>query len=213
MERMRMMILTLCLLGTATINAQFDFGVQFGLSSQDLEGKSLTYAITDNQKFTLHTNQARYGIQLGAFALLQHGSFFVMPEAYFHSRKYEYSLDQLNSLGEVVDIVRSEKMQSFDMVILMGVKKGFFRAGLGPVCTLHLDNVSQLWAQEGYDQAFDSATWGLQGGVGIDIFMIHLDLRYQFDFSRYGSHIEFFGKKAELSPYAGVWSLKAGYSF
>lgn len=208
-----MMIFVLLVLSYEQVNSQFDFGVSFGLSTMDVSAEELKYSITDHKKFTLATEDARYGIQIGAFATMRFNTFFIMPEAYLHSKRYAHHIQEFNGFQEVIETVRYEDLHSFDVALLMGKQWGFFRLGAGPVCSMFLDNVSQLWAEEGYDQAWDTATWGAQLGAGLDILMIHLDLRYQMDLEQFGDHISFFGEKAEHSPYAGRWSLRLGYSF
>jgi len=192
---------------------QFDFGITAGISTMDVKSEQLTYLINDRERFEIETMEARYGIQLGAFAIAQFNRFYLMPEVLLHSRKFEHHLQDFGSSGEVFDVVRTEKLNSVDVGLMMGYKLYFLRLGAGPVCQMYIDNVSQLWAERGYDEAFQTAQWGAQAGAGIDILMVHLDLRYQFNFTKFGDHITFFGEKAELSQHPGIWSVRVGWSF
>lgn len=214
MKRMKGILIAAMTLFSANLSwGQFDFGIAAGISTMDVNSEQLTFLINDRERFEIETMEARYGIQIGAFAIAQFNKFYLMPEVLFHSRKFEHHLDDFGSGGEVIDIVRTEKLHSVDLAMMMGYKWYFLRFGAGPVCQLYIDNVSQLWAEKGYDEAFQTAQWGAQAGVGIDILMVHLDLRYQFNFTRFGDHITFFGHKAELSQYPGIWSVRAGWSF
>jgi uncharacterized protein YhjY with autotransporter beta-barrel domain len=192
---------------------QFDFGVSAGLSSQQVDGKTLTFLVTDQEKFNMVTSEARYGIQVGTFALIQFNSLFIMPEATFHNQKFEYLIEDLNSVGETVSVLRTEHLNKMDLSLLIGYKWWFLRMGAGPVARLHLDNVSQLWAHKGFEQEFNTAIWGAQLGLGIDILMFHVDLRYQLDFSSLGNHIKFFGTTSSNSSFPQLLALRVGMSF
>ena len=96
---------------------------------------------------------------------------------------------------------------------MMGMKLGAFRFGIGPVGHVHIDNVTQLWDVEGYDQNFDGLTWGYQTGLGLDLWFVHFDLRYEGNLSNFGEHIEFFGEKFSFDTRAHRWIARVGLSF
>ena len=53
---------------------------------------------------------------------------------------------------------------------------------------------SELDQIEGYVQDFKDITYGWQGGLGLDIWKIFIEVNYEGNFSRFGDHINLFGK-------------------
>ena len=158
---MRLLIPFFFLLNLPFVVAQFSFGLTGGMSTSDLSGDAIHVAVNDSEQFRIQVNEARYGIHAGAFAIAQMDRFYIMPEVIFNSNKVEYHISDLDNTGEVVTILREEELQKLDLGLMMGMKLGALRLGIGPVGHVHLDNVSQLWDIEGYDQNFKGYDLGV----------------------------------------------------
>lgn len=210
---MRLLIPFFFLLNLQLAAGQFSFGLTGGMSTSDISGDAIQVAVNDSEQFRIQVNEARYGIHVGAFAIAQMDRFYVMPEVIFNSNKVEYQITDLDNTGEVVTILREEELQKLDLGLMMGMKLGALRVGVGPVGHVHLDNVSQLWDVEGYDQNFKGLTWGYQTGVGLDLWFIHFDVRYEGNLTQFGDHIEFFGQKYAFDNRVNRWIARVGLSF
>jgi hypothetical protein len=170
-------------------------------------------AINDVERFKISATEARYGIHAGIFSIIEIENFYLMPEVIFNSNKVEYEITDLDQVGEVYSVYRQEDLQKLDLGLMMGLKLGILRAGLGPVGHVHIDNTSQLWDVQGYDQNFDGMTWGWQGGLGLDLWFLHLDLRYEGNLSKFGDHITFFGNDFNFDTRVHRWIARVGVSF
>ena len=206
--------LTTCILICLGLHAfaQFSFGVTGGLSTSDLSDDAVHVIVDDIDQFRIAVSEARYGIHVGAFSILQMNQFYIMPEVIFNSNKVAYEITDLDHTGEVISILREEALQKLDLGLMMGAKLGALRFGIGPVGHVHLDNVSQLWDIEGYDQNFDGMKWGWQTGLGLDMWILHLDLRYEGNLSKFGDHITFFGQDFNFDTRVHRWILRVGVS-
>lgn len=210
---MRTLFLFLLLTMSHLSFGQFTFGVTGGLSTSDLGENAINVAVNDIDQFKISAAEAGYGIHAGIFAILEMESFYLMPEVIFNSNTVEYQITDLDNTGEIFSVYREEKLQKLDLGLMMGWKMGILRAGIGPVGHVHIDNVSQLWDVEGYDQNFSGMTWGWQGGLGLDLWFFHIDLRYEGNLSQFGDHISFFGKDFNFDTRMHRWIGRVGISF
>lgn len=196
-----------------TVSGQFSFGVTAGLSTSDIDNEQVNIILQDVDQFKISATEARYGIHAGVFSIIQIDGFYMMPEIIFNSSKVEYEITDLDQSGEVYSVYRDETFQKLDLGLMMGAKMGILRAGIGPVGHVHLDNVSQLWNVEGYDQNFQDLTWGWQAGLGLDILFAHLDIRYEGNLSKFGDHMNFFGQDFHFDKREHRWIARVGFSF
>ncbi|MDX1684775.1 MAG: outer membrane beta-barrel protein [Saprospiraceae bacterium] len=200
-------------LSCVSVFGQVSFGVTGGLSTSDLDKDAARVVFNDVEQFKISATEARYGIHAGVFSIIQMEKFYLMPEVIFNSNKVEYEITELDQAGEVFQIYRQEELQKLDLGLMMGMKLGALRAGIGPVGHVHIDNVSQLWDVEGYDQNFQGLTWGWQGGLGLDLWFLHFDVRYEGNLSQFGDHITFFGEKFHFDKRIHRWIARVGVSF
>jgi hypothetical protein len=212
MKIMRILITGFLIIMSVGAYSQFSFGVTGGLSTSDLSENTANVIINDIDQFKIEVSEARYGIHVGAFGIIQMNQFYLMPELIFNSNKVEYEITDLDHSGEVVTILREEELQKLDLGLMMGAKLGAFRFGIGPVGHVHLDNVSQLWDIEGYDQNFDGMKWGWQTGLGLDLWLLHFDVRYEGNLSKFGDHITFFDKDFNFDKRVHRWIFRVGVS-
>ena len=180
--------------------SQTRFGIKAGINTVDIDREEIN--ITDSEgrdRLKIAIDEANYGINIGLFLLAKSKHFFVMPELIYNSNSTDYKLDTLGSLGGYLDGVFQEKYQNLDIPIMMGVRFDFLRIGAGPVGHVFLNSTSDLLDFEGYEQDFKSLTLGYQVGLGIDLWSINLDFRYEGNFTNYGDHFRFFGAEVPLS--------------
>ena len=81
----------------------------------------------------------------------------------------------------------------------MGCKFGPLRLMAGPEGHVFLNSTSGLLDIDGYRQDFKGLTLGWQGGVGLDLWNLVVDIRYQGNFNNFGDHITFLGQEYELT--------------
>lgn len=205
-------LLVMCGVMSVQAFSQVRVGIKGGLASTDVPPGSLVILDQgDVEDFTLSVQDAKYGFHLGFFVQAQLGNFFIQPEVLFNSNSVDYSFEDLQGIDPVQ--IRDENYQYLDIPIMMGVKLGPLRLGAGPVGHLFLDSTSDLFDFEGYDQAFDDLTLGWQAGVGLDLWKLHLDFRYEGNFTDFGNHLVFYGERYTFNEAPSRLIASVGISF
>jgi len=172
---MKKIILSIVFLtvGWATSHAQsFNLGVKAGVNLAKL-----------NSDFASEEN--RLGYQIGAWARIGGASFYVQPEAYIGSKGNKFISFTNNSNNEIA-AEGKVKFTTLDIPVLFGTKFGAknlnFRVMAGPVISFVLDENSSF--STAYQQATDfnnykNQAFAIQGGAGVDVGAISVDLRYE----------------------------------
>ncbi len=196
-----LLLLVLAAFGFHIQAQNFTFGLKAGLSTGDVTPSKLGSIILKSQydSLGLAVNNANYGFHFGIFARIQLSALFIQPEAVFNSSKVDFNVRNLTG-GASIDSIRSESYQNLDVPVIVGAKYfGILRVGVGPVAHIHLTSSSDLLNYHGYGQMFMTATYGYQAGVGLDLGHVGVDLRYEGNFSNFGSQITFGGTPYQFS--------------
>lgn len=189
---------------TLTASAQVKFGLKAGISTSDLSGQD---AIQDN--LTVKLKNADYGMHFGAFLRAEGGLFFIQPEVTFNSLTANYEVDNFSSKD-----VFKEKYSNLDIPVLVGLKLGPLRAGAGPVGHINIGKESNL-AADGIvvSENYEKLTFGYQAGLGLDIWRLNFDLRYEGNFNKVGDNLEVGGTQLNLSKNASRLLFSVGFTF
>lgn len=211
---MKRLFLSLVLCTTiSVISAQFKAGFIGGISTFDVDNQEISIFNEDGaQEFALILEEGNYGYHLGIYTHFQLGQFFIRPEVVFNSNSADFRIfDEKDP--EVVQSVFTEKYNQLDIPVLVGLAFGPLRLNAGPVGHVHLNSVSDLFDFQEYDQNFKTMTVGYQGGVGLDIWKISVDLRYEGNLDNFGDHIRFFGNEYAFSERPNRLMASVGYRF
>ena len=138
----------------------------------------------------------------------------MQPEILYNSSSVDYGLEELYSPEGDTSIFR-DTYKNIDFPLMMGLKAGAFRFGGGPVAHLFLGSESGFsdYEDSGFEETFDEFTWGWQAGVGLDFWKLHIDLRYEGNFSELGDQITFFGKEFDFETQNNRLIASFGLSF
>ena len=211
MKKLFLIAVSLFLIHSA--QAQIKFGIKAGINSNEVDQEQLKISDdNDNESIGLSIAQASYGFHFGAFTQFKIGKIFLQPEVLFNSNSVDYKLDDLLDTN-ISTAVKNESYQFLDIPINLGIKLGPFRVQGGPVAHIFLDSKSELLDVNGYKQSFKGTNWGWQAGLGLDIWNIMLDARYEGNFNKYGDHIEFFDKNYNFDQSAGRFIFSLGIAF
>lgn len=172
--------------------SQFEMGIKAGVSSTDLSPESLL--INNGESTTkLTIAQANYGYHFGLYTRLKIANIFIEPSFLFNSSSVDYNLEEHVFDTGIINSIKSETFNNLDIPLMVGMKIGFFRIQGGPVAHIFINSASELTAINGYSQKFKDATYGIQGGIGLDILKIRLDLNYETNLSNFGGDIDING--------------------
>ncbi len=180
--------------------SQFEAGLKFGISSIDVVSNGIN---VDNGIHNLKINlgEAEYGYHFGLYTRLSFLGIYLEPAVLFNSNSVNYQIDNFGE-SPIVGEILSEKYQNLSVPVLIGIKAGFLRLSLGPVAHVHIDSSSDLFNIDGYEQRFKDASYGIIGGIGLDIWKLRLDLQYEANLSEFGDHIVINGEEYSFGDQA-----------
>ena len=170
--------------------SQFEMGLKAGLSTTELDPETI---ILKDGNTSISVLEANYGFHLGLYTRLSIANIYVEPAFLFNSNRVDYNIEEQIFDSGIFSSIKSETYNNLDIPFMVGMKMGFLRIQGGPVAHIFLNSSSELTDISGYSQKFKDATYGFQGGVGLDIWKIRLDLNYETNLSRFGGDIEING--------------------
>lgn len=196
-----------------------NIGIRAGLTTSQLTTDLSEQFSSDN---TL-------GYQFGAFARLNFNKFYVQPELIYNHRstKLEYEINPvIDGENQRVGVRSDMKIGTFDIPVIAGfklIKNKLFNVRLfaGPnisfssskkVSYEYTTNDGEDFDGEIPDDGkislddFNSTTWYLQAGAGVDVLFLTFDIRYEKGLSDlYNS--------ANLNFKNNVWVFTLGFKF
>ncbi|HUW06490.1 MAG TPA: porin family protein [Williamwhitmania sp.] len=183
------LILLFVFLTVGIANAQlFKFGIKAGVSSSRVKFSEIDLG----NNLVAKEGNSITGMHFGVVSRVQLLGLFVQPELYFSSTGGDIKIVDI-STG--VETVRTQKFNKIDIPVLVGWKFGPARVGIGPVASIVISDKAVLKDYTGYDEQFNKATFGYQVGVGLDIWKIGFDLRYEGSLSKLGDGIKVLGQE------------------
>jgi len=202
-------------LGVLTFQAQAQvrFGLKAGLSTSDLNTGDLI--INDQntlESIRLGVKEANYGFQFGASFQIKTGLIFLQPEILLKSQNVDYRVTDFSEGPAFTQIV-NETYNTLDIPVLLGIKLGPLRAGIGPVGKVHLNSTSGLTDFQGIKEDFKAVTFGYQAGVGLNLWKLTLDLRMERSLEKFGEQITVFGQNINFDQRQQQLSFSVGYLF
>lgn len=184
-----MLFLAACLF--TPLSAQLKLGLRIGMSTTLLQTNEVEVPSPGGGSFLkLDIDQLHFGIHGGLVLQAQLGNFLIQPEVLFNSNRVDYRVDDLRG-GNLASTIRTEKYQNLDIPFLLGFRARPFRFHAGPKARLFVDSSSELFDFPGYEQKFREAAFSWIAGLGLDVWNLMLDVRYEGNFSKFGDHITF----------------------
>jgi len=190
------------------LSAQIDFGIKGGLNISNVKASEI---LTDDYRINPAAS-GNLGYHVGGFLRASMVGIFIQPELYFSSLSSEFKVEDLSGTGTADQLVK-QKIGRIDVPVLVGVKLGTFRLGLGPVGSIIVSDKSNLNDITGYEATFKSATFGYQIGAGVDIWKIGIDLRYEGNLTKLGDHLDIGGQTINLDNRVRQIIISLGISF
>ena len=193
----KVMLTVLASLVFATSYGQFTLGPKVGLSASNIDLDPLT---VNGQ--TISSGNATAGFHAGVFTRITLGGLYVQPEALFTSSGGEIQLDN----GILRDI-REVEFNKLDVPVMVGTKfAGIFRLQAGPSISILLDAEAEGFEDE-IKSGYEDATIGYQAGVGVDLWNLILDVKYEGNLSTFGNRIFGF----ETDQRNNQWIVSVGF--
>ena len=195
---MKTLMLTIMALFMINISyGQFTLGPKLGLTSSSIDFDPFTIGGE-----TISSGNAVAGFQAGVFTRITLGFIYIQPEALFSQSGGEIQLDD----GVLTDI-REVEFNKLDFPVMVGTKfLKVFRVQVGPTISMLLDaKVEGL--EEDIKSGYSDATIGYQAGVGVDLWNLIVDLKYEGSISTFGG--ELFGFETDQNQ--SQWIVSVGF--
>jgi len=195
---MKKAILTImALLMINVIYGQFTLGPRVGFSSSSIDFDPFTIGGE-----TISSGNATTGFHVGIFSRITLGFLYIQPEALFTQSGGEIQLDD-----GVLNDIREIEFNKLDFPVMLGTRfLKVLRVQAGPTLSLLLDaKVAGL--EEEIKSGYKDATIGYQAGVGLDLWNLVLDLKYEGNLSTFGD--ELFGFATDQTN--NQWILSVGF--
>ncbi len=199
------------------------FGLRAGVSSTDLSADDLLITNADAfQDLKIKAGDARVGIHGGIFARINIPvlPIYIQPELLFSSVGGEYQVTSVVNDVDAQTSVKDVKFSRLDIPALLGTKFGPLRLNAGPIFTFILnedngfaDAVREASQITNAEQDNKGATVGYQAGVGLDLWKLALDVKYEGNLSKLGDGVTVGGNQYNFDTRNSQVVFSLGYFF
>lgn len=202
---------------TSAFSQGIKWGPRIGVSTSQISPDQLI--ITDQSSldtFTLDLKKAKYGLNAGLFLRYEsEKKLFFQTELHFSTTTTQYSI---NSAGSTAQNIVSETYYDLNLPIHVGMKFGDklvkFRVQGGTILSRNLGGKTTInTIITDYKQAFNDLNVGWQAGIGVDVWKITFDVRYEGDFGKYANHMQFFGQDVTFDDRERLLKFSLGWKF
>jgi hypothetical protein len=181
------------------IYAQNKFGIKVGAGTYDVLSDSVT-VLYQGSTSTLKLIEAKTGYFVGTVAQFNRKGLVLQPELFYHYNQVIYSFNSLSSPN--FNQVLIERNHSLGALCLLGTKAGPLRLNFGPIAYVMLNNETDLKQIPGFSIQNSSLLFGYQAGLGVDVWRLLIDLRYESYFQPFGNHLLFENKNIHFNDTA-----------
>lgn len=160
--------------------AQIEFNIKGGLHSVDLADE-----VVNKDGSMLSFNDSKYGYHFGLGTRLSLIGLFVEPSLIFNSSAVNYTLNDAT-----LNNITTETYNDVSLPVVVGIGSRLFNVHAGPVAHFQIDGLGDIFRFSEYGDKADGATFGFQAGVGVKLWKLRADLRYEGNLSKYGENVE-----------------------
>lgn len=193
-----------------TVYSQLRIGIRAGASTENLDPENFNVIQNGVEQLNVALKDAKYGVHAGLVIQARIKNFLIQPEILLNSNSVDFEVEDLQNPGTVI---KEEKYQYLDIPVLLGYKLGPLRLHAGPVGHVYLNSTTELTDFEGYEQDFKTMTLGWQGGFGLDIWKLMIDLRYEGNLNKFGDHIRFGNTSYQFDQTPARFLFSLGFMF
>ncbi len=183
MRKTSILIITLLTFGVA--QAQIDFGPRGGLNFSKIAVDNISQSGD-----VLTAGDAITGWHAGLFFRAGVAGFYLQPELLFSFTGGEYLFT--SSSQPSLDGLREIEVKRVDIPVLFGKKFAkVLRINAGPVASIVID-AKEIFLDQEFDlqDQYNSATIGFQAGVGVDLWKLIVDVKYEGSLSKLDDQIQ-----------------------
>jgi len=210
MKKLILVLVASFFLANAAEAQLFSWGAKAGLGFSSVKISDITGIQDGSDVYDLVTGESVMGYHLGVQTRIKIAMIYVQPELYWNAGG--------GTVKQVVDGGATEllnvKFNRIDIPVMAGVKLGPVRLNLGPMASLVVGEDSDLTLLHPDLELYkNSLTWAWQGGVGVDLWKLSIDVRYEGPLSDLSSVIPDDLVQYTYDPRPKQWLLSVGFWF
>lgn len=193
--------------------AQVRFGIRGGIN--DIRENANPLTIIDqigNEIAEVGLNNTQLGLVGGLVIQAQIGKFLIQPELLLSSSNYEYEVIDLTNPDLEAELA-DERFRYFDIPLLLGFKFGPLRLQAGPEAHIYINSTSDLVNLDYYRENIDNFTFGWLGNIGLDIWNLMIDVRYEGNLTDLGNSFVIGDQVFQFDERPARWVFSLGFLF
>jgi hypothetical protein len=186
--------------------SQIKLGVRAGLSSSSVSASD----VTQNGYQISSLSNAKVGFQGGLMLQIAFAGAYIQPEMLLSSTGGEVQVKDITSTKVI-----NQKFTKLDIPVIVGKKFGPLRLGLGPVASIILNKPSDAidFSGTSVQSKFHNATFGYQLDLGLDIWKLAFDVKYEGNFSALGNGVNIGSNTYKFDSRNRQWIFGVGLFF
>lgn len=173
-------------------------GIKAGLSSTKLDFESKEFIPSD----------AQTGYHIGLFGRFGGAGFFVQPELLFTQTKGEFAYIPEGMASSSAPEEYEAEFNRLDIPVMVGYR--FFklvRVMAGPIASININSEIKNSIETVENVDYNSATFGYQAGLGVDIGNLSADVKYEGGLSKITDNIGSYDTDNRINQ----WVLSVGF--
>ena len=192
-------------------NAQlFNSGIKAGIGFSSLSINDVTGISDGSDVYDLITGDGVMGYHLGVQTRIKIAMIYVQPELYWNAGGGTLKQVMDGGATEILEV----KFNRIDLPLLVGAKLGPVRFNIGPVGSYVISESNDgSTADFDYELYLNSMNWGWQGGIGLDLTKLSLDVRYEGSLSDLSDSLPEGLQGYNMDPRPSQWIISLGYWF
>lgn len=203
----------LALLTPVLSQAQVRFGLRAGINDVKNNTNPITLLNQIGEGLLkVGVDRTQIGYSGGLVVQGRIGAFLIQPEFILSSDTYRYDVVPLMDPVTDSDLAQ-EKYLYLNIPLLLGWKLGPLRLQAGPEAHIFLNSRSDLVDIQYYRENTENFTFGWLGNIGLDIWNIMLDFRYEGNLSRLGSSFQVGDTSFRFDERPARWVFSVGWLF
>ena len=207
MKRYLFLFLVFCLPAISCANSP-SFGIKGGLYFSSLPSNLSTEAAD----LTITALNDRYtGYHVGLVSSFVFPGFFIQPEVLWVATGRDMLIVQNDALQTADYYI--QRFQQVSVPILMGMKIGPVKLGVGPVLSFMLSQQNDSILHPDVRHRLNTATFGYQLGAGVQLGSLLFELRHESNLSRFGDGITIGGVPLDFDMRPRQMILSIGLLF
>ncbi len=192
-------------------NAQlFNYGIKAGIGFSSLKINDLTGISDGSDVYNLITGDGVMGYHLGVQTRIKIAMIYFQPELYWNAGGGTLKQVMDGGATEILEV----KFNRMDLPLLVGAKLGPIRLSIGPVGSYVISESNEGSTGDfDYQLYLSSMNWGWQGGIGVDLSKLSLDVRYEGSLSNLSDSVPEALQGYNMDPRPSQWVISLGYWF